>query len=188
VRDDGGAVDINIQKESSQCLKCNLEFQHDQKHHSLLKIEGKDFLREDYCMDCWAERSNVGDESSIYSSWETKYRDPSIAKATPQEQFMPLLNLCYESIAKGGADGEAMAYMCALILRRQKVFRLVRQDREEQDPHRGVLVFLDKHNDTQIGVVDPELTDSKLQEVKRILEERIGPEEKQSDDEQSCSV
>ena len=182
------AVEINIQRESSRCLKCDMEFAHDQKHHSLLKIEGKEFLREDYCIKCWTERPDNDDASRVYSSWETKYCDPSVAKATPQEQFLPMLNLCYESIAEGGPEGEAMAYMCALILRRQKIFRFVREEKEEQEPHRSVLIFVDKHNDTQIGIVDPELTDSQLQEVKQALEEKIGPEEDQTDDEQPCSA
>lgn len=181
-------MEINIQKESARCLRCDLEFKHDQKHHSLLKIEGKDFLREDYCAGCWSERSGVDDSERVYSYWETKYQDPAVAKATPTEQFLPLLNLCYESIAKGGPEGEAMAYMCALILRRQRVFRFVREEKNDPEPHRSVLVFLDKHNDTQIRIIDPELTDSQLQEVKQALEEKIGPEEEQTDDEQSCSA
>jgi hypothetical protein len=179
------AVEISIQKESSRCLRCDTEFLHDQKHHSLLKIEGKDFLREDYCMACWTEHINSNSTGAAYSSWETKFRDPSVAKATPQEQFVPMLNLCYESIAEGGPAGEAMAYMCALILRRQKIFKFIREGREEQEPHRSVLIFLDKHNDTQIGIVDPGLTDSQLQEVKQALEEKIGPEKDENDDEQS---
>jgi hypothetical protein len=179
----GRPVDINIQKEASRCLRCSSEFKHDDKHHSLLKIEGKDFLREDYCADCWSERSGVDEDDRVYSYWETRYRDPAVAKATPTEQFLPLLNLCYESIAGGGPEGEAMAYMCALILRRQKVFRFVREEKKGPEPHRSVLIFLDKHNDTQIMIVDPELTDSQLQEVKQTLEEKIGPEEAQTDDE-----
>lgn len=177
-------MEITVQKGLSQCLRCGAAFQHDEKHHSLLRIEGKDFLREDYCLSCWSERSSKDNGERIYSYWETRYRDPAVARATPQEQFLPLLNLCYESIAEGSADAEAMAYMCALILRRQRVFRFVREEKESAPPSRSVLVFLDKHNDTQIRIVDPELTDSRLQEVKQALEEKIGPEEvEQTDDE-----
>ena len=170
-------MEINIQKKSSQCLRCETEFQHDEKHHSLLKIEGNDFLREDYCLACWPERSAKDGEDQLYSCWETRYIDPSVVRATPQEQFLPMLNLCYESIAGGGADNEALAYMCALILRRQKIFRFVREEKEEAPASRSVLVFNDKHNDTQVRIVDPELTDSQLQEVKLKLEEKIGPDE-----------
>jgi len=176
-------VEINIQKKSSLCLRCSTEFQHDEKHHSLLRIEGNDFLREDYCLACWPERSIKDGEDQLYSCWETRYIDPSVAKATPQEQFLPLLHLCYESIADGGSDSEAMAYMCALILRQQKVFRFVREEKEEPPASRGILVFHDKHNETQVRIVDPELTDSQLQEVKQRLEERIGPEGDQTSDE-----
>ncbi len=166
-----GIVEIQIQKESARCMACSQPFAHEQKHFSLLKIDGNNFLREDYCEGCWTERSAAADD--IYSFWETKYRDPSVERATPKEQFIPLLNLCYESIAQGGADAEAMAYVCAMMLRRQKVFRFIREEKDDSSG-RSVLVFSDKHNDTQIRVVDPQLTESQLEEVKLRLEEHLG--------------
>ena len=178
----GHIVEINIQKKSSRCLKCGEEFRHEQEHHSLLMIEDKDFLREDYCEKCWSERSDGAEADNAYSCWKSKYVDPSVARETPSEQFLPLLNLCYESIAQGDADARAMAYMCALILRRQKVFRFVREEKEESPPT-SVLVFFDKHNDTQIRIVDPQLTESQLQDVRKRLEAMLGPEGDRDNDE-----
>lgn len=177
-------MEINIQKKSSKCLRCEAEFQHEEKHHSLLKIEDKEFLREDYCLACWAERSEKGKLEDLYSCWETRHVDPSVAAATPQEQFVPMLNLCYKSVAEGGEDGEAMAYMCALILRRQKIFRFVREEQQEPPDSRSVLVFFDKHNDTQVRIVDPGLADAKLMEVKRKLEEIIAPGQEEQEQEE----
>jgi hypothetical protein len=168
-----GIVEIQIQKESARCFACSQPFAHEQKHFSLLKIDGNNFLREDYCEGCWTESSASAAMHEIYSFWETRYRDPSVERATPKEQFIPLLNLCYESIAQGGADAEAMAYVCAMILRRQKVFRFIREEKGDTSG-RNVLVFSDKHNDTQIRVVDPQLTESQLGEVSRRLEEHLG--------------
>lgn len=172
-------MEIQIQKGSSCCMACNTPFEHDQKHYSLLRIEGNMFLRQDYCERCWSQKA-VSETDEVYSCWQTRYRDPSVEEATPKAQFMPLLNLCYESIAEGGPEAEAMAYMCALILRRQKVFKFVREQREESG--RSVLVFADKHNDTQIKVVDPQLTDSQLEDVRRRLEELIGCSRGQADE------
>lgn len=174
-------MEIYIHKESSQCLRCQQAFCHDQKHYSLLKIDGADFLREDYCEACWTRQSMVPGTEEVYSHWETKYRDPAVVKATPKEQFMPLLNLCYESIALGGPDSEAMAYVCALILRRQKIFRFVREEKEEASD-RKILVFSDKYNDTQIRIVDPLLTESQLQDIRQRLEEHIGYTKEQNDE------
>jgi hypothetical protein len=169
-------VEIQIQKESSQCLACKERFKHDERHHSLLKIEGNIFLREDYCEGCWIR--GAGSRGEIYSHWQTRYRDPAVASATPKEQFLPLLNLCYEAIAQGEA-GAAMAYMCALMLRRQKVFKLVR---EEKENGRSVLIFSDRHNDTQIRVLDPGLSESQFEDARRRLEEVIGPSKGQADE------
>jgi len=177
-------MEISIQKESSRCMGCNGPFAHEQKHLSLLRIKDKVFLREDYCEKCWSERSDPAESNEIYSFWETKYHDPSVEKATPHEQFIPLLDLCYESIAQGGPEGEAMAYMCALVLRRQKVFRFIREGKEDSSG-REMLMFSDKHNGTQINIIDPRLTESQLQDVKRRLEERIAQSRGEIDDQES---
>lgn len=116
----------------------------------------------------------------VYSHWETRYRDPAVARTTPKEQYMPLLNLCYESVAQSGFDAEAMAYVCALVLRRQKVFRFVREEKDEASG-RTVLIFADKHNDTQMRIVDPQLTESQLREVKQRLEAHIGTLKEETD-------
>ncbi|UCD56026.1 MAG: hypothetical protein JSV16_09240 [Candidatus Hydrogenedentota bacterium] len=163
---------MEIQKKSSHCTGCSEAFAHEQKHHSLLRIEGNSFLRDDYCEKCWSGRPGLAGMDEIYSHWETKYQDPTVAKATPKEQFIPLLDLCYESIAQGDSDGEAVAYMCALILRRQKVFKFIREEKEEPT-RRSVLVFSDKYNDTRIRIVDPQLTESQLEDVRRKLEEKL---------------
>lgn len=177
-------MEISIQKESSSCMGCDTPFVHEQNHLSLLRIEEKNFLREDYCEKCWSERFAQSESNDIYSFWETKYRDPSVEKATPHEQFVPLLNLCYESIAHGEPADEAMAYMCALILRRQKVFRFIREGKDDSSG-KDILVFSDKHNGTQINIIDPHLTESQLQEVKHQLEERLGKSRGQIDDQES---
>ncbi|RJP65410.1 MAG: hypothetical protein C4532_17760 [Candidatus Abyssobacteria bacterium SURF_17] len=174
-------MEIQIQKESPRCVACNKPFAHDQKHYSLLKIDGNNFLREDYCEACWGEHRGSATDHDIYSHWETKYHDPAVARATPQEQFMPLLNLCYESVTQTGFDAEAMAYVCALVLRRQKVFRFVREERDEASG-RNVLIFADKHNDTQMRIVDPQLTESQLREVKQRLETHIGTLKEETDE------
>ena len=165
-------MEIQIQRESPLCKGCNDAFVHGQKHYSLLRIEESNFLREDYCGKCWTEKSFSKESEDIYSCWETKYRDPAVAKATPKEQFIPLLNLCYESIAQGGQESESMAYMCALVLRRQKVFKFIREEKENSSG-RPMLVFSDRHNDTQIRIVDPQLTQSQLEDVRCKLQERV---------------
>ncbi len=166
-------MEIQIQRQSSRCTACGVPFSHEQKHYSLLKIESPNFLREDYCEACWEKRSQFPSTGEVYSRWETKYRDPAVAKATPEEQFRPLLDLCYESIAQGGADAEAMAYMSSLVLRRQKVFKFIREEQEDSSTKK-VLVFADKYNDTQIRIVDPQLTESQLESTRRMLQERLG--------------
>ena len=164
-------MEIEVQKESPHCIGCNEAFVNGQKHHSLLRIDANNFIREDYCEKCWATRPDAVE--TTYSHWETRYRDPAAAKATPEGQFMPLLKLCYESISQEGREFEATAYVSALVLRRQKVFRFIREEKEASS-QRNVLIFADKYNDTQIRVIDPQLTETELRGVKQKLEEQLG--------------
>ncbi len=164
-------MEIEVQKESPHCICCNDAFVNGQKHHSLLRIDGNSFIREDFCEKCWAGRPAAAE--GAYSHWETRYRDPASSKATPEGQFMPLLKLCYESIAQEGRNSQATAYVAALVLRRQKVFRFLREEKEAS-AQRNVLVFADKYNDTQIRVIDPQLTEAELRDVKQRLEEQLG--------------
>jgi hypothetical protein len=167
-------VEIQIQKEASKCLSCGQPFTHEQKHFSLLKFQDNVFAREDYCEECWPKLSSDG-TNPIYSTWQTKYRDPAAARETPEGQFMPLLSLFYENLA-GGASAEAVCYVCALVLRRQKVFKFVREEKESTS-NRPVLVFHDRHHDVQVKVVDPNVSEAEFREVKRKLEEHLSPKE-----------
>jgi len=162
-------MELQIQRGSSRCLACAQPFAHEQKHYSLLKIAGNDISREDYCEECWPKFLADNQNVPLYSHWETRYRDPAAARATPEAQFVPLLRLLYDSLTGGTREHEALCYVCALILRRQKVFRLVREEKDA-DSGKPVLVFHDRHNDVQLKIGDPNLTESEFQEVKQRLE------------------
>jgi hypothetical protein len=163
-------VEIQIQKEANRCIICGQAFAHEQKHYSLLKLEGEIFLREDYCEECWPKYTPDNGAGAIYSHWETRYRDPAAVKATPEGQFMPLLKLFYEHAAAGAPGDDAFCYVCALILRRQKVFRFIREEKE-QDSNKNQLIFHDKYHDVQVKVPDPQVSEAEFQEVRRKLEE-----------------
>jgi len=137
-----------------------------------LKLSENVFVREDFCEECWPSSlaNQAGD--AFYSHWETRYRDPAAAKATPETQYMPLLKLFYEAIAGGMPADEPLAYVCALILRRQKVFRFVREEKEG-DAKENILVFHDRYHDVQVKVVDPNISEAQFREVKQKLEAHL---------------
>lgn len=168
-------MEIQIQRESSRCMLCQEPFAHEQKHYSLLKLSDAVFSREDYCEECWPKLSPDNGGASIYSHWQTKYRDPAVARATPEVQFLPLLQFFYEQVAEG-KSGEGFSYVCALVLRRQKVFRFIRE--EKNDAGKAILVFHDKYHDVQVKVVDATLTEGEFRDVKQKLEEFLSQKEK----------
>jgi hypothetical protein len=168
-------MEIQIQRESSQCMLCQQPFAHEQKHYSLLKLSDNVFSREDYCEECWPKLSSENGDTSIYSYWETKYRDPAVARATPEAEFLPLLQFFYEQVA-AGEEGKSFSYVCALVLRRQKIFRFIREEKDEAG--KAILVFHDKYHDVQVKVADATLTEGKFREVKQKLEEFLSQKEK----------
>ncbi len=172
-------MEIQIQKGSSRCNLCGQLFVHEQTHYSLLRAGEELFLREDYCEECWPQFLTPEEEKSLFSHWVTKYRDPSAARATPEGQFMPLLKLFYEKVAIATRDAQAFCYVCALILRRQKVFKLVRE--EKADAGKTMLVFHDKYNDVQVKVKDPDLNETEFRQVKQELEGHLSQEDATND-------
>ena len=134
-------------------------------------------MREDYCEECWPEFISANDGNEIYSHWQTRYKDPAAAKAVPEGQFMPLLKLFYDHLTGDFPGAAAFCYVCALVLRRQKVFRFVREE-TEKDSDKMVLVFHDKYHDVQIKVPDPKVTDAEFQEVRQKLEAHLSQKEK----------
>jgi hypothetical protein len=170
-------LEIQIQKDSSRCILCNQSFAHEQKHYSLLKLNEDVFLREDYCEECWPKSLNSDQDGSVFSRWQTKYRDPAAANATPEGEFMPLLRLFYDCLAGITPDSEALGYICALVLRRQKIFKFLKEEKEDSSG-KTVLVFHDKYYDVQVKVPDPNLTETQFREVKQKLEEHLSQKDK----------
>lgn len=170
-------MEIHIQRDSNRCLACAQPFAHGQKHYSLLKLNDKAFVREDYCEECWPNLPSSEQDDSVYSRWQTTYLDPSVANATPEGEFMPLLSFFYDALAATVPDSEAAAYVCALVLRRQKIFKFLREEKDEASG-KSVLLFHDKHHDVQVKIVDPKVTEAKFREVKQMLEERLSQKDR----------
>lgn len=145
-----------------------MNFVHDQDIHSLARIQERELLREDYCANCWPEASR----ETCYSRWSTRYYDAAVAEQEPPEQFSPLRQTFYEALEEDGRQSLSVAYLAAQLLRRQKVFRRIKESDGEAGETKLTL-FSDRIGGRLIEVKDPDLTHAELEEGRTILMERL---------------
>jgi hypothetical protein len=161
-------MEIKIGKSAHACLACGRAFEHDQVLTSVVRIEQQALLREDYCKECWQPDRAAG----AFSVWSPRFYDPKVAEQEPPEVFSPLRQLFYEAVESEDRHEMAKAYLAAQLLRRQKVFRLVKESADGENDMRLVL-FADRIGNRLIEVRDPNLTYAELEAGRRVLLEQL---------------
>ncbi len=161
-------MDIKIGKGAHVCAGCERNFVHEEEYHSLVRIEEQAFLREDFCRSCW----DPDRASSAYSAWSPRYYDPKVAEQEPPEVFSPLRQTFYEAVESDARNVMAMAYLAAQLLRRQKVFRLIKES-DDPEGELNVTLFADRIGNRLIEVRDPSLSYGELEEGRRLLMEHL---------------
>lgn len=161
-------MEIKIGKTARRCTLCEASFVHDQELRSTVRLEDGSFIRKDFCLQCWAD--NAATQS--YSVWSPVFYDPLVAEQEPEETFSPLRQLFYDSVASEDRSSLALAYLAAQLLRRQKVFRLIKES-DDPDAAQHVILFSDRIGNRLIEVRDPSLTYAELEDGRRELMERL---------------
>ena len=161
-------MEIKITRSARNCTACTREFVHDEEMMSVARIENQQLLRTDYCVACWAPSSGTG----AFSVWSPKYYDPRVAEQQPPEVFSPLRQLFYEAMESEDRQDMAKAYLAAQLLRRQKVFRLVKES-DDVDGAVRLVLFADRIGDRLIEVRDPNLTYAELEGGRQALMARL---------------
>ena len=179
-------MEIKIGKSSNNCVQCERKFEHDEIFNSRVQVLEEEFAREDYCGECWSENSGV----KAYFAWSSRYSDPAVVDAQPPEIFSPFRQLFYESLESEAPLGEAMAFLAAQLLRRQKAFRLIKES-DEGDGELHVLLFNDRIGNRLVEVRDPNFTYTQLESARSSLLERLAeleaPEEESTEEDKSDS-
>ena len=161
-------MEIRIGKPTHRCTGCDSAFSHEEELHSLVKLEERSLVREDYCPACWRpERAQAA-----YSTWACVFIDPKVAEQEPPEAYSPLRQVFFEAVAAEDRLELAKAYLAAQLLRRQKVFRLIKESDEGEGEVR-ISLFSDRIGDRLIEVRDPSLTYDEMEGGRRALMERL---------------
>lgn len=171
-------MQIKISRSSRACHLTGKEFVHDEEMISLVRMVDGDLVREDYAKETWEPARAQG----AYSVWTTRFYDPQVAEQEPEEVFSPLRQVFYDATASEDRIALATAFMAAQMLRRQKVFKQIKEADDTEGEGRSIL-YTDRIGNRLIEVKDPQFTYAELQEgsncLMRQLAELEGDQEEQ---------
>ncbi len=171
-------MEIRISKTSAKCAETGRAFVHEEPVHSVVRLDAGALVREDYCEEAW----NGTRTANAYSVWVSKYYDPRVAEQEPAEVFSPLRQLFYESLESEDRSEGAKAFLAAQLLRRQKVFRQIKESSQETEGAR-VALFADRIGNRLIEVHDPNFTYAEIEAARTGLLTRLSELENPKTDE-----
>jgi len=151
-------MDIKIGKSAKHCCACEADFLHEQVIYSLLRPLDDLYVREDFCESCWSEER----AEAAFSSWTAQYYDPDALNDDSEEEFSPLRKTFYAVVEDQDRLSQSIAYLAAQLLRRQKVFRLIKET-EDLETEESLILFNDRIGNRLIEVHDARLTHAEME-------------------------
>lgn len=151
-------MEIRIGKPGRTCALTEKQFEHGETVVSVMRVENKQLVRRDFTKPAWMEDGASG----ALAVWETQYSDPTVAEQEPPEKFSPLRKIFYGACESEDRVQIAKAYLAAQLLRRQKVFRLVKESDDAEGEAR-VALFMDRIGNRLAEARDPHLTYAEME-------------------------
>jgi hypothetical protein len=150
----------HIGKKRETCASCGRDFEDGEEVVSCVFPEGENIGRADLCTACW----DLGRAPEHFSSWRRKVEKEAVPKRFDSNAALALFRILIDSEEQNDAD---TAYILALLLMRKKIFELIRAGSEE-----GVKTMMLRLRGgvEEFKVVDRNLTEDRLEEVKNSLE------------------
>jgi len=161
-------MELKISKSNRTCAACGNEFTHEQDIFSVVRVEEGELVRADFCTSCVLDEHTA----NAYCSWASRYYDPKAAEQEEPEVFSPLRQAFYESLDSTDRVEMAKAFLAAQLLRRQRVFRLIKESDSPEGEER-VALFSDRIGNRLVEVRDPSLSHAELEDGRHRLMERL---------------
>ena len=161
-------MEIKITKSARACSECERPFEHGEEIFSLIRLQDQAFVRNDYDKTHWDSEKT----QHAVAAWSTTYIDPKVEEQQPPEVFSPLRQAFYESAESKDRAEIAKAYLAAQLLRRQKVFRLIKEFDTDEGESR-IALFADRIGNRFIEVGDPGLSYQELEAGRQALLQRL---------------
>ena len=163
-------MEIKIGKSARHCAASAKTFEHGDTVYSLIRYQNQEVVREDYISEHWDPDLTKG----ALAVWSTTYYDPKVAEQEPEESYSPLRRLFYEAVESDDRIQLATAFLAAQLLKRQKVFRQIRESAmSDTNEANRMTLYTDRIGNRLIEVRDPLLTFEELDEGRKCLVERL---------------
>jgi len=149
-------LDYQIQAPTHRCARSGRELKPGERIHSVLRIEGGKFLREDVAAEHWH-----GPPPQVFAHWQGRVPSANKPRKMPIDD-----EVLVECLARLQDDPDPakrrFRYVLALLLIRRKRMRLV-----ETSHHAGVetLHLADPKSGATYEVLDPQLAEDELEAV-----------------------
>ena len=144
-----------VRRCSKMCERCGNSFEHNEQLVSELLFEAGEYLRKDFCMQCWDKRT-LG-----VSSWKTRFVVPdSSTEIFKKETTESLLR---NLLVKENEDDLEIIFILAVMLERKKI--LIERNIQTLEDGRTLRLYEHKKNNESFLIVDPGL---KLDELELV--------------------
>ncbi len=147
-------MEWSINRGSHVCFLCEKTFPEEEVYHSALYDENNEFLRKDFCVECWDKE----DSENSFSYWKTK-----ISKKPEKVEKYAKIDVFYDLFNKLENEKDVsrvnFRYVLSLYLMRKKVLKLKSSHRSNEDEYL-VLHNVKEGHDTE--VLKPNLNETEV--------------------------
>jgi hypothetical protein len=149
-------TEYQIQNPTLRCARSGRELKPGERIHSILRLEGSTFLREDISSEQWD-----GVPAGVYAHWQGRVPSGNKPRKTPIDD--EVLVECLSRLAEESDPAKwSFRYVLALLLIRRKRMRLLETTSTGQQE---VLVLGCPKTGATFSVIDPGLADDELEAV-----------------------
>lgn len=171
----------SIRKRGQHCEACNKSFEDGEFIFSRVIFENGDYIRLDYCGECWP-RQKFTDNLSY---WKTAFLLPPPPKpeAIQKENAESLLRKLIEDEEKRHFNA---VFILAVMLERKKT--LVERDVQKTEDGTRIRIYEHRKTGETFFIPDPELKLDQLEHVQQEVVELMGGPEKDSTEETAATA
>jgi len=152
-------MDYEVGKSACVCAHCNKQLQEEEEHFSSLCDAKTEYVRRDYCLQCWPEAQSSDDQR--VSFWRTR-----VPKAEEEKkQFVDddvIFNFFMRLENETEPSKRNFRYVLGLLLMRKKTLKF---DDIRRDDGGEALVLTDRKTGEEYVVYDPHLTEKQIDGV-----------------------
>ena len=165
-----------IRSRNKTCQECEKIFLESDIYHCLLEEVEEEFVRRDYCLECW-EKSGSGKlgQAQVISYWRGEIKPQPVIVKQDVIHRNTAEGLLRKYLHTKEENEKNLCYILALMLERKRI--LVHKDTLRKDDS-GNQLLIYEHARTQEAFVieDPQLSLERIERVQRQVKELLDAE------------